>query len=1282
MILSFWVSPVYAGNVHKKIRVGVYENPPKVYTDDNNRVVGIFPDILEEIARNENWVLLWTPCTWNECLEKLEGGELDLMVDVAFSEERNRKFDFTGENVFINWGKVYTRKGIDVDSLFDLRNKTIAVMKGSIHTVGDQGIRSLLSEFDIPCSYVEVDDYKSVFELLQRGAADAGIVNRLFGAVMESRYLVKGTNVIFNPRHLRFALPGGSRKNLYYIRRIDSHIRKMKKDQSSIYYRIMDIYLSGHPGHGIRLSDEKERKKMRLSERERKWIEEHPAVKIGIDPEFSPFEFRSEDGIYRGAAADYVRLISSRLGISLVPVTAPDWSRTIEWAKKRKIDALSCVGITGERKKFFEYSRPYLAFPRVIITRRESATRSLDDLGRKNVAVQINSSHHGFIKENTKIKPVLFGTFREAMIALSRGEMDAVIGNMAVSTRLIQDLALTNLKVAGYASDELFPLAFAVRKDWPVFVKLINRALDSLTEQEHASIRKRWLMADIQLPSYVDFYYRKLSQRERIWLRRHSEINLGVNENFAPYSFINGNGEYQGIAMDFVRQLGIITGIRMKRVPGLSRSEMPDDKGKGKIDLFAAADKTTERNKSLDFTGIYIPTPLVIMTRTGGRRISIPADLDGNRVALVRRDPLSDRVVSEHPGVKKYMVDTPLDGLRSVSTGESDAFVGVLGVNVYLSNKYGITNLNVAGNYDMRTRGLRFAVRKEWPELVSILEKALDSIPENRKIEIFRKWLPGVTGPAGINGSRLRVSLSDSEWSWLETHPSIRTASDSGWAPVEFIDKKGNPGGITAEYTKILEKMLGIRFEPARDLNWQEIMNRARKKEIDLVTSVVKTPQRSDSLRFTQPYISMPVVIFTRNDINYIGSMNELEGRKVAVVKKYAVEEWITDDFPKIKLVLTGTIEEAFEKLEKGEVHACIGSILVGSYYLGKLQFGTIKVSGETPYTYKLSMGVRSDWPLFAGILQKALDAIPETRQNEIYKKWISVKYEHGFDYSLFWKILIPSIIVLSLVIYWNRRLSREIEQRVKADKELVKARDAAETANRAKSAFLATMSHELRTPLNSIMGFNSILLMEMAGPLNFEQKKQLKIVKGSSQHLLNLINDVLDISKIEAGEFKLINETFDVQKLINEVIEILKPQAEKKGLEINAYVDGDIGIINGDRRRLSQVLINLLNNAVKFTGRGEITLSGRKNGSRLEIVVKDTGIGISEESIPELFLPFHQLDAGTNRVYEGTGLGLSICRRIIEMMGGEIWVESQPGRGSTFSFAVPIVREDVNEKE
>jgi signal transduction histidine kinase len=329
-----------------------------------------------------------------------------------------------------------------------------------------------------------------------------------------------------------------------------------------------------------------------------------------------------------------------------------------------------------------------------------------------------------------------------------------------------------------------------------------------------------------------------------------------------------------------------------------------------------------------------------------------------------------------------------------------------------------------------------------------------------------------------------------------------------------------------------------------------------------------------------------------------------------------------------------------------------------------------------------LSMGIRSDWPLFVGILQKALDAIPETRKNEIYKKWISVKYEHGFDYSLLWKILIPSLIVLSLVIYWNRRLSQEIELRTIADTELVKARDAAEAANRAKSVFLASMSHELRTPLNSIMGFNSILLMEMAGPLNFEQKKQLKIVKGSSQHLLNLINDILDISKIEAGEFKLSYEEFNLEKLINEVIEILKPLAEKKGLELNAIIDESTGVIKSDKRRLNQVLINLLNNAVKFTNRGGVTLSVRKEGDKLEIKVKDTGIGIDEESISELFQPFHQLDTGTNRVFEGTGLGLSICRRIIEMMGGKIWVESQPGVGSTFGFIIPVVREEVNEEE
>jgi signal transduction histidine kinase len=179
-------------------------------------------------------------------------------------------------------------------------------------------------------------------------------------------------------------------------------------------------------------------------------------------------------------------------------------------------------------------------------------------------------------------------------------------------------------------------------------------------------------------------------------------------------------------------------------------------------------------------------------------------------------------------------------------------------------------------------------------------------------------------------------------------------------------------------------------------------------------------------------------------------------------------------------------------------------------------------------------------------------------------------------------------------------------------------------------------------------------------------------MVQTSARHLLDLINDVLDISKIEAGELQVASQPFDLRDLVLEVSASARPLAEKRGLQLHASVAPDVGAVASDRRRVGQILMNLLSNAVKFTPSGEIRADCRLDGAWAVLSVTDTGIGIKREDLDRLFVPFQQIDSGLTRNYEGTGLGLSISRRLVTMLGGDIAVESEPGHGSTFRFRIP----------
>jgi PAS domain S-box-containing protein len=261
-------------------------------------------------------------------------------------------------------------------------------------------------------------------------------------------------------------------------------------------------------------------------------------------------------------------------------------------------------------------------------------------------------------------------------------------------------------------------------------------------------------------------------------------------------------------------------------------------------------------------------------------------------------------------------------------------------------------------------------------------------------------------------------------------------------------------------------------------------------------------------------------------------------------------------------------------------------------------------------------------------------------------------------------------------------RARLELEERVRQrTAELVQAKDAAESADRLKSAFLATMSHELRTPLNSIIGFTGIVLQGLAGPLNGEQKKQLGMVQNSARHLLALINDVLDISKIEAGQLEIQCAPFSLPEAIRKAVTVVSPLAQRKGIALRTEIAPEIDTVLGDQRRTEQILLNLLGNAIKFTDRGEVCVHCVRDRQWLVTAIRDTGVGIDPQHQQSIFEPFRQADTGLTRKHEGTGLGLSICKRLLDRLGGSISVESAPGQGSTFTVRLPLETEACREQ-
>ncbi|MCK5152799.1 MAG: transporter substrate-binding domain-containing protein [Spirochaetales bacterium] len=551
-----------------------------------------------------------------------------------------------------------------------------------------------------------------------------------------------------------------------------------------------------------------------------------------------------------------------------------------------------------------------------------------------------------------------------------------------------------------------------------------------------------------------------------------------------------------------------------------------------------------------------------------------------------------------------------------------------------------------------------------------------------------------------LNAAHLEkeIDLTEEEKAWLKAHPVIRVGSDPAWKPLEFVENNSEYQGIAIDYLNRIEMSLGVRFQFVRE-NWQDLIELAKNQKIDVFSCITKTPDRSEYLSFTAPYIEIPIGIFTREDIIFIADISDLTDKKVAVVGAYAIHELLAADYPDIKLITVPSIKEGLKLLDHKNVTAFIGNILTVRNEIRNNAYTNIRVSGETPYRNSLTIGIRKDWGMLQVIMQKAINAIPKGEKDYIYDKWVAAPIEEEwlFNYKNLLGFGIGIIIIITIILIWNYNLKISVNKKTKelniyqnklqdlvrdrtlelekTNKELQKAKTTAENANLAKNKFILHMNHEFRTPLNAILGYSQILAKN--DNIASLYKKQITAIAKNSNHLLTLINNVLKVAKIESGKIDIRKVSFNLRDLAEELLTFLRIKAEKKGLKL--LLEKKINFerdLKSDPLLIREILINLLENAIKFTESGSIVLrigTEKKEGKlRLLIDVEDTGPGIKKEMLTSIFNIFETTDTDEIK-NEGAGLGLTISRQYARILGGDLRFSSTINSGSVFSLNIPV---------
>ena len=553
--------------------------------------------------------------------------------------------------------------------------------------------------------------------------------------------------------------------------------------------------------------------------------------------------------------------------------------------------------------------------------------------------------------------------------------------------------------------------------------------------------------------------------------------------------------------------------------------------------------------------------------------------------------------------------------------------------------------------------------------IISVVQKALENGGDHYLTDLYK------LGYNEYIQHKLFTRFTADEREYMASNSVIRFAAEYENYPMSFFNAREMEWqGIVFDVLREVEKLTGLSFELINDryTEWPQLLASLDSGEASLISELIWTPDREGR------YLWPSTILLTDNyalisKLDYPNiSINEILYVKTGLPRNTAYAELFQAWFPNHRhTVLYEGSDIAFGALARGEVDMTMASI----YKLLSLT----NFREETGYKANVvfdrhvesTLGFNINETVLCSIVDKALEMIDT---GGIADQWTRKTYDYQIQIT---RARIPWIIgataLLLILVFLGIFLERNRNESIRLN-ELVRVRTAeAETASHAKSVFLATMSHEIRTPLNAIIGMTHIGL----AAIDTERMQNcFTKIDGASKHLLGVVNDVLDISKIEANKFELSPVCFDFRKMIQNVVDVINFRVEERHQHLDVTISQDIpGALYGDDQRLAQVITNLLSNAVKFTPEGgDITLDSRlvseeKNFYRLQVYVSDTGIGIDDEQKERLFRPFEQAEAGTSRKFGGTGLGLAISKHIIEMMDGKIWVDSELGYGSKFSF-------------
>jgi len=1022
-----------------------------------------------------------------------------------------------------------------------------------------------------------------------------------------------------------------------------------------------------------------------LTASEEAWRRTHPVVQVGVYAgDFIPYE-SWRGGKPEGLGVDYMRLLAARAGMQVEFHPYTNWEAVVFGEPQPdSYDVLLAQPVVAQRMQRFHMLRPFVASQEMVLVARrgDMRVRGPDDLDSVRAVIErrFQVPANAFAKRFPRATLVYADDGRQALEMLARGEADAYLGvTLLRTTALVQQRQTDDLTVLGGYGQPPFGLAPAVRRDRTELASILRKAEATIPERELAQMRMRWGAGDT--PSLAASHAVGLSRSEREWIAALPVLRVGYETDRFPYSFLAREGGFDGISANYLELVQRKLGLRVQLVPAADWNSLQRMAVAREVDMIATGSIGDIDGSQMVFSRSYEDFPQVIVARLHGPAIASPSDLRERTVAVRDEPGVLSSLHALLPQTRLRPVGSNEAGLALVANEKADAYIGTLpAIDALIRNRYA-GELRVVGPAGFDTE-LAFGVQRRYQPLVPLIDRMLGNVPEAERQAIRARWLTTdyvygvpwrwvvlamaavllVLGTIGLAYARLRrASRAQSR---AEAALAAQLAFQQGLLEnipyaVFVKDREGRYIAVNRAYEAM--------FDVARE----QLIGRTAKQSAhvpgasdDILTGedaqVLATGQASrrelavpagdgrDGLRH--------IIVWRRplatSDVApqfLIGTIVEVTDIREAEARARASEQRLTD----ITHAMPGTVFQ-FRVSPEGAR---------GFTYVAGDTKGMLGLSPDDLLHSEREVFARlhpDDQPKVDSAVQAAVDTLKPIAAFDVRMcvgddvRWL--RTESGQprrlpDGSTEWSG------------YWVDTTT--LHEQAKA---LGEAKVQAESAVAAKGIFLAAMSHEIRTPMTGVLGLMELIAQT---PLDAEQSNMALMARDSARALLQILDDILDYSRIESGRLAISDVDFDMRELADSVAGLFGVRAREGGVRLYSIVDWRLATrFRGDAMRIRQILSNLLSNALKFTTQGHVALQVRllnetAHGQQLRIEVVDTGIGIEADSLSRLFQPFTQAEESTTRRFGGTGLGLSISRRLAEMMGGSLHLESEAGVGT-----------------